>query len=290
MPVTDAALRDALASALGRPVGPLLRRPWDYASSAPMEVISAPGLAPLLFKQLGEEGGARPAFLADPAREIAAYDLLPAELGAPRRIGAVRDGARAWLFLELVDGIPLWQAAGIDEWEAAARWLARLHATPVPRAPHLLAHDAALAHRWLARALAAAPELAAIAVAADAAIERLARLPRVLVHGELYPANVLVAADGRIRTVDWETLGTGPAALDLAALTSGAWRAEDRARVLAAYRAAAGTGAADDGDLAAARLVGALQWVGWSAGWTPPPEQRHDWLGDALALGSELAP
>jgi hypothetical protein len=255
-----------------------------------MEVVSAPGLAPLLFKDLGARGtGSRPAFLADPAREIAAHDLLPDALDAPRRLGAVQDDRRAWLFLELAAGQPLWQVAGLEAWEATARWLARLHATPLPRSRHLLRHDAALARRWLDRALALRPELAAAAPAAHAAIERLGRSPVVLLHGELYPSNVLVAPGARIRVVDWETIGAGPAVLDLAALTAGAWDPDQRARVVAAYRDAAGAGAPGDAELTAARLVVALQWIGWSASWTPPPEHRHDWTGEALALARETA-
>jgi hypothetical protein len=289
--VSDRALRAALAAALGRTVGALERRPWAYASSAPMEVVAAPGIGPLLFKDLGARGAAsRPPFLADPAREIAAYDLLPDALDAPRRLGAVHDDGRAWLFLELAAGAPLWQAADLGAWKATARWLARLHATPLPNSPHLLRHDAALARRWLDRALALRPELADAAPAARAAIERLGRRPAVLLHGELYPSNVLVGPGPRVRVVDWATIGAGPAALDLAALTAGAWDPGERARVVAAYRTAAGTSAPDDAALAAARLVVALQWVGWSASWTPPPEHRHDWLGEALELAAGVAP
>jgi len=137
-----------------------------------------------------------------------------------------------------------------------------------------------------------------------AAAARLAALPAVLIHGEAYPSNLLVetTADScptatstpdapggpRIRPVDWETLGTGPAALDLAALTSGEWEPEERSSVVAAYREAAGGGPSDD-ELEAARLMVALQWIGWSTSWTPPAEQRHDWLGAAVSAAEALA-
>jgi hypothetical protein len=51
---------------------------------------------------------------------------------------------------------------------------------------------------------------------------RLALAPSTLVHGELFPANALIA-DGRICFVDWESAGVGPGEIDLAALTSGGW-------------------------------------------------------------------
>ena len=43
-----------------------------------------------------------------------------------------------------------------------------------------------------------------------------------LIHGELFPANVLMAS-GTLWFVDWESAGIGAGEIDLAALTSGAW-------------------------------------------------------------------
>jgi Ser/Thr protein kinase RdoA (MazF antagonist) len=196
---------------------------------------------------------------------------------------------RSWLFLELVEGIPLWQADELGAWEAAAARLAALHAAPVPRGARLLRHDAAHLGRWVDRALTQTAALAGAEPAARAAVERLAALPAVLVHGEAYPSNVLIDGHDRARLVDWETAGTGPGVLDLAALTSGAWDHAERSRVVAAYAAAAGAEAPSGAELAAARLLVALQWLGWSRSWTPPPEHRHDWLGDALALAGSAA-
>ena len=44
-------------------------------------------------------------------------------------------------------------------------------------------------------------------------------------------------------------------------------------------------------DLDLARLQVAIQWLGWAPPeWEPPEGQRHDWLGEAVALaeGMEL--
>jgi Ser/Thr protein kinase RdoA (MazF antagonist) len=284
--VSDAELCDAA----GWPAVKLVRQRWPRSSSAPMELVSRDGDRPWLLKDLGARRRAsRPSFLVDPGREREAYDVLPAELGAPRR----RAAGRAWLLLELVDGVPLTEAYGLDAWEAAARWLARLHATPVPHARCLLHRDEAHLLLWLRRALAFAPagSLAAVEPVARAAVARLAALPAVLVHGEAYPSNLLVeaSADGpHIRPVDWETYGTGAGALDLAALTSGTWEPSKRARVVAAYREASGGGPSGR-ELEAARLAVALQWLGWSPSWTPPPAQRHDWLGEAVRAARALA-
>jgi hypothetical protein len=37
-----------------------------------------------------------------------------------------------------------------------------------------------------------------------------------------------------------------------------------------------------------ARLLVAVQWLGWSDGWRPPPEHAHDWLADALDAAERL--
>jgi Ser/Thr protein kinase RdoA (MazF antagonist) len=296
MPVSDAALRDGLQEALGRPVGTLERRAWPYVSSLPMEELVVDGGPPVLFKDLTARARpSRPAFLVDPAREVQAYRDVAALVDAPALHGAVVDGGRTWLFVERVDGVPLWQAHDLQAWEATARWAARMHAAPPPRdCGYLLTHDAAHLRRWVDRALAMAPDggLDDLRPAAGVAVDRLRAWPQSLLHGELYPSNVLVqaTADGpRIRPVDWETAGLGPGLLDLAALTSGAWAAAEREQVVAAYRHELGVVPDGfDGALDAARLLVALQWLGWSASWTPPPEHRHDWAADARAVAARI--
>jgi Phosphotransferase enzyme family len=203
---------DALASLVSETFGDgariAERRPALYHSSLPVEeitVVTADGEALHLAAKRA------------PVREIDAYrDTLPGlDLCTPSFVAARGD----LLLLEWVEGIPLWQSGDLADWEAAARWLARLHTsnitTPLP----------AVAFRAPAE------------VRSHPAAARLAEVPPVPVHGEFYPANVLVAA-GRIRPLDFETFGLGPAVLDLAALTAGGWRDDEPARIEAAYRAA----------------------------------------------------
>jgi thiamine kinase-like enzyme len=199
-------------------------------------------------------------------------------VGAPR----LRACGPGWLLLERVDAIPLSEASRLDAWLEAARWLARLHATPVPRTSRLLRRDEAHLLRWVRRAVTFQRSLATVEPVLCAAAERLASAPAVLLHGEAYPSNLLVEHGGRIRPVDWEMFGMGAAALDLAALTSGGWDFDQRAQVVAAYREASG-GAPDAAELDAARLLVAVQWLGWSESWTPPAEHRHDWLAELEA-------
>jgi thiamine kinase-like enzyme len=95
----------------------------------------------------------------------------------------------------------------------------------------------------------------------------------------------------RICAVDWETAGAGPALLDLAAITTGAWSDDDRRRVVDAYvdEATASGAPPDDVELglAACRVQLAVQWLGWFVEHDPPPWQARDWLDDAL-VNAEL--
>ncbi|HWH96599.1 MAG TPA: hypothetical protein VNT03_22240, partial [Baekduia sp.] len=154
MPVTDRELRHGLERALGRPVGRLRRRAHPYASTHPVEeldVTVAGGdrlrfmlkdLAATCCGALGDR-----AALLDPRREIEAYNLLGARgAGAPACVATAADPGpdRAWMVLEAVEGLPLWQHGDPAPWLAAARWLGRLHGGGVPADPrHLVRHDAA---------------------------------------------------------------------------------------------------------------------------------------------------
>jgi len=207
----------------------LERRPALYRSGRDVEE--------LLVEH--REGVRRLAAKVAAPREVAAYrdSLTQLDLGTPAFAGVSGDV----LLLEWVDGIPLWQSGDVADWEAAARWLARLHtsviAGPLPEAlfrvpAHVLRHPAAA---------------------------RLAALPPVPIHGEFYPANVLVS-DGRIRPLDFETFGLGPGVLDLAALTAGDWPGDEPQRIEAAYLAALPPGLRPSpGALADARLLVELQ-------------------------------
>jgi hypothetical protein len=315
---TDAELLEGLRLALGErgaaPVRRVRRAASEYRTSFPLERLEV-GLGDgselsLAFKRLdwgGLEAGARlakPDFLHDPGREPAVYaELLePAGLGAPRFHGAVVDPGRHWLFVEWVEGRELYQVGELALWEAAARWLARLHAEFEGAAEgdlaaaHLLEHDAAYYRRWVERAREFAPDpsrsradVAAVewlVARHEAVVEALLALPRTLIHGEFYASNVLLAGEGadpRVAPVDWELAARGPGLTDLAALLAGGWSERERATLAAAY------GAVSPRELDFARLQLAIQWLGWAPpAWEPPAGQRQDWLGEAVALAEGL--
>jgi hypothetical protein len=322
------ALQQALNSHFGSPcrIAALHRRPYVYSTSFQLEelevVVQDGADLHLVFKDLSRSGmsagarAAKPRFLYEPLREIDTYRnvLSGAALGTAVCYGAVVDVGREGLFLEKVPGRELYQVGDAAVWADVARWLAGMHDTFACRVeevrqqnPHLLRYDRDFYGRWLHRAqvrldrgdVPAAQRAAVSRVAAglDGVTECLAEMPVTLLHGELYASNVLVGdevTDQRVCAVDWEMAGTGPGLIDLAALCFG-WDETNRRAIASAYRAALAPvpGWPPDEDdimtlLDCSSLCLAVQWLGWSPGWTPPPEHARDWLGQAVQLVERL--
>jgi hypothetical protein len=261
----------------------------------------------------------KPPFLYNPLREIGTYRVIlgPARLGTAICYGtAVQpESGRYWLFLEKAPGIELYQEGDLAVWQHVAVWLARMHARFagqierfLPVVP-LLVHDRNYYWEWLRRAQAivgdgdvesadATRALANLATAYDRIIDRLLALPKTLLHGEFYAANVLVekrASDVRVCPVDWEMAAVGPGLIDLAALSAGNWSDAAKEAMAQSYydesrRSQGATLPWDEMRVAldCCRLHLAIQWIGWSPGWAPPPAQRQDWLGEALRLAGRL--
>jgi aminoglycoside phosphotransferase (APT) family kinase protein len=304
-PATEELL-DAVEQFLGR-VELVARRPHPYRSSfaiEELEVMRSDGqLLSIVFKDLGRSGLnhagrlAKPSWLHDPQREIHVYtSILSAhELGTATCYGSIVDPEldRYWLFLERVEGLPLWQLGDIGVWQAVARWLAHLHVTvDPPRGSRLLQYDDGHYGGWLSRAVAAAPSagLEDLRPRYDSAVARIASAPAVFVHGELYPSNVLVvdSKDVRVCPVDWELSGIATGMLDLAALTTGLPEA-DASLLVDAYVGELPEIAHDPAELLeCCRLYLAIQWLARSEHWTPPLEHARDWVADALASAERL--
>ncbi|MDQ4068866.1 MAG: aminoglycoside phosphotransferase family protein [Actinomycetota bacterium] len=299
-------------------VAAIERTPYPYATSFPLEEVVARledgRTLHLILKDLtwdrllGQAATTKPRFLHEPRRCFDVHRRVLAGTGVgPTFYGAFVDGQRRryWFLSEKVEGVELWQIGDLATWEAVARWLARFHTRfagavddLARRSRHLLRYDRQLLSVWPARAREVSPDLdlARVVSRYGTVVERLAHVPPTLVHGELYPSNVLVhEGDDRVDVwpVDWELAGTGPALLDLAALTSG-WQGPEQAQLVDAYRdelVRSGAPPGEDFDvvLDCCRMHYALQWLGWSSQWSPPPEHTRDWLSDAIELGERLA-
>jgi Phosphotransferase enzyme family len=280
----------------------------------------------LLFKDLSRramlESASRvkPTFLYDPLREIDTYRSIlgPNRLSTAACYGAIVDprAERYGLFLEKVPGVELYQVGDLATWQRVAGWLAIMHARftaetgRLARVAPLLRYNADFYRMWADRARASLGR-AGLQLSKDArrgveqlfghydqVVEHLAALPVTFVHGEFYASNVLVHEEEeglRVCPVDWEMAAVGPGLMDLAALTAGGWTAHEREALALAYHAALvpceNWPPAPDAFLVAldyCRLHAAVQWLGWSPEWSPPPEHAQDWLGEALGLAEKL--
>lgn len=310
-----------MTAAPGTVLRVLHRVPWVRASSCALSEVEAEtgdgSMIRLVAKDsspehmLPQARRVRPSFLFDPGREAAVYgDVLdPAVHGTPRCHGVLPPAEAPVLLLERVDGPPLEEVAYGRPWHEAAKWLARFHAefadgTPsgaaVADQPWLVRYDTDFFARWPERAAhrlrdddrRAARDLAGLARRYDEVVEALCRQPRALVHGDFHPANVVVAAHGRICVLDWELAGWGPPLLDLAALTSGRWAPSRRAALERTYRNRDPGSWPDDAAFAAAleccRLHLALQWLGWGPDWSPEPRRATDWVASAKRSADRL--
>jgi aminoglycoside phosphotransferase (APT) family kinase protein len=288
---------------------------FPYATSHAIQEVSGPDGRRLLRKDLSpaallpEARGIVPGFLVDPAREVDVYRHLLADtgLGTPVCYDAKSDPLMGehWVLLEAVEGDVLWQVGELDTWCEVAVGIARLHAGLAARVatppPSLLSYDRDFYLVWADRAASARghapsalldPVLDRVLDCYRRAVAQLLALPRGIIHGELYPSNVLVQRTGeqlRVCPIDWEMAAVGPRAVDVAALTGG-WPEAQRERLVAAYADAACEPVARvqaEVDLAELHLC--VRWLGWAQGWQPPAAHDRDWLVRAEALCDRIA-
>lgn len=306
-------LRDALQAMLApRQILAMSRGPATYYSSFRMEELCVrldDGTSfELVFKDLSpgallhEASRCKPQFLLDPRREIAVYrDLLrPHRLG-PHFLGAVEDAAAGvyWLFVEKVEGAPLWQVGDLSLWRATAAWAARTHTRLSGHCParaaqtNLIRYDETYYRQWPRRAAERVrdADLRGLWERYDRVVRRLTRLPVSFIHGEYHASNILIRVNplegDSVCPVDWEMASIGPGLMDLADLTAGKWSDAQRAEIVAAYGETSPAGWTEE-DLDYCRLHRAVQWLGWSDDWTPPREHAQDWLAEAVRLARKL--
>jgi hypothetical protein len=158
----------------------------------------------------------------------------------------------------------------------ASAWIGRFQADgrralTDGRADILTRYDSLYYRQWAWRALALngplrhespwLPELCR--VFSEELVPGLTDAEQTVIHGELYPNNVLARGE-TIYPVDWESAAVGPGEIDLASLVEG-WPEADRTRCVAAYRHARWSDGAPSGHLAAldaAAVYWQLRWLG----------------------------
>lgn len=195
--------------------------------------------------------------------------LLPdPHLATPRCHGSFQGPESTCLVLEYVDGYRIHRSPFPDGLLWACEALGRFHAERRGTIPHNLnLFDRHYFTSWAAQIThlgGISPCIGSVIAGFDgsmaAVVDLLSRAPRTVIHGELYPANVLVLESGVV-VVDWESVGVGPGVLDLAVLTQGDWDADLVAECQRSYWRHAGmSDLVQAGQLtAAARLFASVQ-------------------------------
>jgi Phosphotransferase enzyme family len=191
-------------------------------------------------------------------------------------LGHLVEGGRLWLVLRWInDALSVAKSPHPSGIRAAATWLGCFHdeasvlLDPAdPQELNRYSHGIVVAWADLASAnltqtfSAELPVLRTLRVAAPEA-QFLLGAHQTLVHGDLYPTNVLIAGSAVI-PVDWEWAGVGAGELDLAALVDG-WPDATSSACIADYqRTRWPSGGVQDfaERFAAARLFLAVRWLG----------------------------
>lgn len=281
------------------------RRANGFSTKAATELVTlelaGAGAFELFVKRAAAAPGAR---RPDPPDvELRVYETLGGHraFAAPHCFG-VTTGPDPWLVLAVVPGWDL-RYRDLGDWETAARSLGRMQAafrSDLDAVAFLPERGAASFSAAADEALAVAQRAGGVAASAlrpvvedyDAIARALDGLPRTLVHGDLAPKNVLVAA-GEAVFVDWEWAHVGPGATDLADLVNGLDRAATD-RLVAAYVEGARGSALPDGDEAVARALDLARLerivfrIGRSAAWGVDAAAVRGWADEAASLHARL--
>lgn len=207
--------------------------------------------------------------------------LRPLGVSVPALRGVWRNAAShdTWLLLQYLDrSVRLHKAPA--RMADTAEWIGRFHALSecrlhTPEYAFLRRYDAAYYRGWARRVLRSAHRyhlggrwLTRVIEGFEDTILDLLAAPQTVIHGEYYPANILVQ-NRRVRPVDWETAAVACGEIDLACLTEG-WSRRVSRECERAYRAARWPHGAPKGfqrRLQAARFYVLLRWAGEPSAW-----------------------
>jgi hypothetical protein len=300
------ALASGLSAAFGAPVSVTGRERNVMMSTYPSEVVSCRLADAADVQVFCKYGAGRTRHLDGGHRGGVGYEatvyrdlLRPSGVSAPRYYGAYTDPGtgESWLFVEYLARADRANKRPHPCMGLTARWLGRFHRMFEGQpAPGLNRYDTDYYRVWARRTTAFAgawgdrfPWVDALCQRfAEETADGLGRLPTTVIHGELYPGNVLVNGD-TVCPIDWESAAVGPGEIDLASLIEN-WPVAVAAECEREYCGARWPGGAPAGfreRLAAARLYWALRWLG--DGPVPAADRTHLWYYDQLhTAGREL--
>jgi Phosphotransferase enzyme family len=276
-PRTTVELERGVSAAVGQPVELVARRANPHSSTFLAEILTCRidgrtqdvlcKFGPLEYESgFGHRGG-----LAYEGRVYA--EMIPPGLNSPRFFGTYVDEAagETWLLVEwLADGMRV--DVEPDAMPAAAAWAGAFHGAhdgAAARHPAFLKrYDAGYFLSWPDRALELvadvdAPWLGAAAERLEDALPALLEGPHTVIHGE-YTVHNVIARDGIVYPIDWQSAAVSAGEIDLASLTEN-WEVDVAEACEAAYVAARWGGEARDGfreRLFAARLYLHFRWLG----------------------------
>jgi thiamine kinase-like enzyme len=282
------------------PVEIVDRSPEPNSSTFPVEIVTcrvAKGDPVTLLCKYSRPGQARlPAWhVSHGHRHGVGYEALvyrhvlePLRMTTPRLWGTYESGDEGWLAIEYLRDCVRVKSAP-EEIDRVADWIGQFHARNQrrlrePALTFVSRYSADYYRGWAQRTVAYARKhrrdcrkVEAVCDAFEEGIEALLTPPLTIIHGELYPSNVLYRS-GSIHPVDWESAAIGAGEIDLVALTE-QWPAEDVERCQRAYvRARWPSGDVDTGferRVWAARLYLLLRWTGTPRAWSTRGARSH---------------
>lgn len=265
-------------------------RPNTYASSFSSSILNCRlddgSRFQLFFKRgggaayetFGHKGGVT--YEAQVYRQVLQFS----KLSLPRYFTShVHEKSETWLFIEHLDHCLRWTHSSepVDATVRLAAWIGQFHAEAEARVkratlPAVRRHDAAYFHTWVTRTWRLAyplrrqyPWLAKLCAQYETALPWLFDSPQTIIHGELFPKNVLMRGK-MVYPVDWESAGIAPGELDLASMTDN-WPAKVASACEEQYMTSRWPSGAPSGfsrTMYAAKLFHQFRWLG------EPPDRK----------------
>jgi aminoglycoside phosphotransferase (APT) family kinase protein len=312
---SDATLAASLARMLGASVDLVSRERNAFSGASTSEIV---GLRTdddelKVFVKYGRMNRRHTGhgYWGDVAYEAAVYrDVLePLGAGVPRLIGFESLGTSSWLVMQYADGERLSKSPR-DALISAGRWLGEFHRAAEKfldgrTVSSINVLDARYFRSWSQRTRAftrssdaSKPWIESVCAAFEELAPSLVSETLTVVHGEFYPANVLVAR-GRVLPVDWQSAAVGPGEIDVASLIEGWGDGAIVAECLRTYERSRwphGTPESFRQRLNLARVYWPLRWLGDDPAWSLNPKRARyfDELKEAarragLSDGEEVA-